>query len=169
LERGHDLSVFSDRNEERGRDGKRTKRLRILSVLESVELVHEVALDFGHFSEDVRDLEALELADDASHFLPKRAGLAVERGRDRQGGGEGEGRRAYVVAVEVDEPEGRVDGRRTLSAVALEDEDEVGEEELCVEGSVTTISIRYLSRSAAKKRGGVDAPRRKASKAAQPA
>jgi hypothetical protein len=35
-----------------------------------------------------------------------------------------------VVAVEVDESEGRVDGRRTFGAVALEDEDQVGKEEL---------------------------------------
>lgn len=66
----------------------------------------------------------------------------------------------HVVAVKVDELEGRVDWRRALGAIALEDEDEVGEEEL-----------RDRRRSAHDrcKRREASTPRRKASKAAQPA
>lgn len=46
-----------------------TERLRILTVLERVELVRQVRLQFGHLDEGVRRLEPLQLADDAGHFL----------------------------------------------------------------------------------------------------
>lgn len=67
----------------------------------------------------------------------------------------------HVVAVKVDELEGWVDRRRALGAVALEDKDEVGQEELCVDsrGQHAVVGKRELANT----------PRRKASKAAQPA
>lgn len=45
------------------------KRLGVLAALEAFELLREVRLDLGDFDERVGRLEALELADDASHFL----------------------------------------------------------------------------------------------------
>lgn len=48
------------------------ERLGVLAALEAFELLREVGLDLGDFDERVGRLEALELADDASHFLRVR-------------------------------------------------------------------------------------------------
>ena len=63
------------------RKSRRTERLGVLPALEPLELLREVGLHLGHLDKRVGRLEALQLADDARHFLHGR------RRRQRDGAG----------------------------------------------------------------------------------
>ena len=111
---------------EREESSRRTERLGVLPALEPLELLREVGLHLGHLDKRVGRLEALQLADDARHFLHGRR----RRQRDGAGGARRKERARHVVAVKVDEKERRVGRRRALCTIALEDEDQIREEEL---------------------------------------
>lgn len=66
-----------------GRGARRTEGLGVLPSLEALELLREVGLQLGDLDERVRRLEALQLADNARHFLQVAISL-VSAGIERR-------------------------------------------------------------------------------------
>lgn len=75
--------LVSSRIPQRPRVTKLTQTRSVPSVRESFERLSEVGLDLGHFEQVVGDLESLEIAYDAGHFLFVETGEGQSRAKER--------------------------------------------------------------------------------------